>query len=224
MIGWKPNPFIYVHIPKCAGTSIEISLLPIVTGRASFQELSEEERSRFWLPGRKGLQHSKIRGYARRFQLDQYYRFAFVRNPWDRAISQIDYLRSRVGEWVFPGHTFKEQVKSYCQTTRNVWGHDLRACQRDYVTDSSGKLQIDFIGRFESLADDFNTVCRAIGIEEPPQLPHAFNSNRNRHYSEYYDDESADWIRQRFQKDLECFGYEFERVAKVVHRDDTDGT
>lgn len=212
MIGWKPSPFIFVHIPKCAGTSVETSLLPTVTGHTSFKQLSEDERSRFWLPGRRGLQHSKIRRYARFFPVNEYFRFAFVRNPWDRAISQISYLRSRAGEWTFPGITFKEQIRHYCRSSRNIWGHDLGACQCDYLIDGSGKVAIDFVGRFENLVNDFNSICHAVGYGEPPQLPHVFNSNRSDHYSTYYDDESADWIRTRFQRDLEFFGYRFERV------------
>ena len=121
MIGWKPLPFIFVHIPKCAGTSIEKALIPIVSDHKDFKDFSEDERSRFWLPGNKGLQHRRLRGYEQYFKLDDFFKFAFVRNPWDRAISQIEYLRSTARATIFAQQTFKECIRIYCSATKNIW-------------------------------------------------------------------------------------------------------
>jgi hypothetical protein len=214
MIGWKPKPFIFVHIPKCAGTSIESALIPIMSNHKSFKDFSEEERSQFWLPGNKGLQHRKLRRYEQTFMLDEYFIFGFVRNPWDRAISQIRYLRSVTGKSFFHGDDFKEHVRIYCNTKKNVWGHDLGACQLDYFKDLSGEVRVDFVGRFESLSNDFRMVCRMLGIVNVPNLPHIFNSKQSRHYAAYYDDESAGWIRNRFAKDVKYFGYKFEEPGE----------
>lgn len=71
---------------------------------------------------------------------------------------------------------------------------------------------MDFIGRFETLAGDFQKACQMIGIEPAPALPHIFNSKRSAHYSIFYDAESAEWIRNRFLKDIEHFGYCFENI------------
>src|SRR4051812_27780147 len=119
MVAWKPNPFIFVHIPKCAGTSIEKALMPVSCRCGDFSDLTEPMRSKFWLPGRRGLQHSKLKRYARNFNLSNFFKFAFVRNPWDRAVSQISYLRSHTGRSVFSGKSFKENVKIYCESRRN---------------------------------------------------------------------------------------------------------
>lgn len=210
MIGWKPTPFIFVHIPKCAGTSVEEAFIPILTERRAFVELSEMERSRFWLPGRKGLQHSKLKRYGQHFNLKNFLKFSFVRNPWDRAVSQIGYLNS-LGAEIFAGKDFKEQLRAYCAETRFLWGHHLGACQVDYLLDGSGRMRMDFIGRFESLEADFQTVCLNLGLDPIPKLPHVFNSGRSAHYSTYYDEESAEWISRRYARDIDRFGYKFER-------------
>ncbi len=47
-------------------------------------------------------------------------------------------------------------------------------------------------------------------MEKIPQLPHVNPSPRHGHYSFYYDAESAEWVRKRFAKDIDFFGYEFE--------------
>jgi len=212
MIGWNPKPFIFVHIPKNAGTSVEKALIPFISRHQDFKDFSEQERSKFWLPSNKGHQHRKLRRYEQHFKLNKYFKFVFVRNPWDRAISQIEYLRTKVGAAIFARNTFKERLLKYCSTNKNIGGHDLGACQLDYMLDDSGKVAVDYVGRFESLDEDFNKICFAIGIDVPPPLPHIFHSNRKLHYSEYYDEESADWIRERFERDIDYFGYRYERL------------
>jgi hypothetical protein len=161
------------------------------------------------LPVKGGLQHSKLRAYGRKFEINDFLKFSFVRNPWDRAVSQINYLRSVAHAPFLQGKTFKQQVKAYCNSAARIWGHDLGACQLDFLVDDSGKVKMDFIGRFEALPEDFSSICRQIGVQPAPVLPHIFNSHRKRHYSTFYDAESADWIRCRFAKDVNYFGYKF---------------
>jgi hypothetical protein len=208
MISPKPKPFIFVHIPKCAGTSIEQALIPIVTPHRGFKDLTQEARSQFWLPGRGLLQHSKIRRYGGVFPLDAYFKFAFVRNPWERVISQIEYLRSK-GVPMFQRGELKEQIKRYCETEKWFLGHDVGACQLDYLQWPEGELAMDFVGRFENLLPDFATICGRLGIDPVPPLPHVFNSRRQHHYRDYYDGESRAWIAERFARDIDFFRYEF---------------
>lgn len=210
MIGWQPNPFIFVHIPKCAGTSIEKALMPIATSKDDFKQLTPLERSRFWLPGQQALQHSMLWQYEEHFQLSKYFKFSFVRNPWDRAISQINYLKRNARLECFLNKSFKEQVRIYCKLKLTVWGQDLGASQVDYLRDKSNRIDIDYIGRFETLPSDFTAICRRTGIDPVPGLPHIINSSRKLHYSHFYDAESAEWIRQRFSRDIDCFCYAFE--------------
>lgn len=214
MIGLNPKPFIFVHIPKCAGTSIEKALIPLLGDYQDFYDFSEQERSRFWLPGSRGLQHSKLRRYEQHFELGEYFKFAFVRNPWDRAISQISYLRNRTGTSFFSGQNFKENLRIYCDIKENIQAHDLGACQLEYLLDRSGAMRMELVCRFESLREDFGRACALLGMPGAPYLPYIFNSRRSRHYSCFYDDESAGWIRKRFARDIEFFDYKFETVAE----------
>jgi len=214
MIGTVPIPFIFIHIPKCAGTSIEKAFIPIISDRRGFEDLPDDERTKLWLPGVMGLQHSKLYQYAEHFKLEEHFKFAFVRNPWDRAISQIEYLRLRSGTSIFPNNNLRENLKIYCASKKTIESQDLSASQIDYLRTCSGKVSVDFLGRFESLADDFQKVCRLLGMEITPELPHIFNSQRSRHYSAFYDAESTEWIRARFAEDIEFFGYEFDDSEK----------
>jgi hypothetical protein len=67
---------------------------------------------------------------------------------------------------------------------------------------------VDYIMRFENLADDFRAVCRTLRIL-PGTLPR-YNRSSREHYSKYYDEELRDLVRARFAAEIERFGYTFE--------------
>ena len=206
-------PFIFIHIPRCGGTSVEQALIPLTTLAQSGLDLSRAERAKHWLEGNRGRQHSKVLDFARYVRVGDYFKFAFVRNPWARAVSQIEFLRAGSFRSLFPGRTFKDNLRIYCEIKEVRHGHDLRACQFDYLQDNNGGLCVDFVGRFESLEKDFRHAGRIMGLRPIPVLPHANNSRRKRHYSTYYDAESVEWIRDRFAKDIEYFGYKFRKES-----------
>jgi len=217
MIGWKPKPFIFVHIPKCAGTSIEKVLIPIISNYTDFKDFSEAELSKYWLPGNRGLQHSRLRRYERQYDIKAFFTFSIVRNPWDRAVSQIKYLKAKTGNSVFEGNDFKKHIALYCQSKQNIWGHDLGLCQVDYLVDLKGNLAVNFIGRFEFLQIDFLSICKQLGLANSIALPHIFNSKRSKHYSEFYDQETEEMLRHRFMKDITLFDYQFAKPVNCVN-------
>ena len=138
-----------------------------------------------------------------------YFKFGFVRNPWDRAVSLYErgeglVLRDRMS---FP--EFIEWMKFSSSTCVHPVPHRN---QLDWFVDPHGNVVVDFIGRFESLAEDWRLICEKTGIRE--SLPHLNqNPRRKRHYTEYYDDRTRDIIAERFQVDIEYFGYAFEGLS-----------
>jgi hypothetical protein len=81
--------------------------------------------------------------------------------------------------------------------------------QTDFVCSPSGELLVDYVGKYESLATDFRTICERIGIE--PSLPHLNEpSSAPRPYQEHYTPETVELVRRAFAPDIERFGYEFD--------------
>jgi len=145
-----------------------------------------------------------------------YFKFAFVRNPYDRLVSCYNdkIFNGRKNEDIilknnfYVNMPFKEFVKKVFSIP------DLRADQHirsQYysLTDEKGNLLVDFIGKFENLEKDYKFVCKKIGIKNPKSLPHKNKSKRKNDYRQYYDEEARKIVEKRYKKDLEVFGYEF---------------
>jgi hypothetical protein len=79
--------------------------------------------------------------------------------------------------------------------------------QLDYLTDENGNLLVDFIGRFESVEDDFRRMSERAKLPEI-QLQ-KINVTSHRDYRKYYTPASREIVEQRYKRDLEYFGYEF---------------
>ena len=191
------HKFIFVHIPKVAGTSIERWLF-------KHYDLNEKDHLFFdknLLHFNQHLTLSEIQKH--RFQEQpffDYFKFTFVRNPWERMVSAAKYRR--MGLTQFLNFDFTSWIQS-----RNLDPDRHRLPQYDFLFDDAGNKLIDFIGRFENLQKDFNIICDKIGIPQQ-QLPH-INRSKHKHYTEYYDDKTREIVAQKYARDIEHFGYEF---------------
>ena len=138
---------------------------------------------------------------------DNYFKFAIVRNPWERMLSLYSYdglsrkpTHERETSKGFSFDDFHEYIKALPSVHRQE--------QYRFIADDKGELLVDFIGRFESLEKDFQTICREIGIPER-YLPYS-NTSKHAHYSSYYTEEIKQTVGELFAEDIEMFDYQFE--------------
>ena len=80
--------------------------------------------------------------------------------------------------------------------------------QLHWITDKNGEVNLDFIGRFETLNDDFAYVCKQIGVSEI-ELPHKLDGGKA-NYREAYDSELREYVGKIYAEEIEMFGYRFE--------------
>jgi hypothetical protein len=221
--------FIFLKTAKTAGTSIEIALsrhlgkddvvTPIsaadekVRGRQGFRgpqnfrvplrqhnlrELAAAaigRRKRFYnhIPG------VEVRNLIGDDIWNSYFKFCFDRNPFDRVISLYYWCHKAE-----PRPTLTEFLESPQISLLTTRGLSL-------YTDDQGEIIVNQVGRYESLAQDLESIRRAIGIPEPLQLPHTKSSHREdrRHYSEVIDPHSRMRIESLFNREMKLHNYEF---------------
>ena len=193
----SPNKkFIFIHIPKTAGTSIEKTL----------KDESCIYKSNQWGSFNAPLNHLTLNQIISsklppHINLKEYFKFTFVRNPWDKVISECFCPHIQL---IFKDcKTISEKIKKVCSLSATGYGNHCRN-QLAFV---SADLPMDFIGKFENLQEDFNFVCHQLGINHQ-ELP-IKNKSNHKHYTEYYNDETKDIIANTYAEDIEHFGYEF---------------
>ena len=138
-----------------------------------------------------------------------YFKFGFVRNPWDRAVSLYERREGLQLRGAMSFERFVEWMSFASSTCIHPVPHRN---QLDWFVDSHGNVLADFIGRFENLSADWALVASRLGIKQP--LPHANkNPRRIKPYTHYYNQRTRDLIAERFRVDIENFGYTFDGLA-----------
>lgn len=130
-----------------------------------------------------------------------YYKFCFVRNPWDRAISRYFWNIESIGSQ----ETLDESLKNNNPNSN----FDI------YTID--GQVAMDFVGKYEKLLTDLTAACKAVNIPFDGWLPRAKGTSRktHKHYSDMLTPEQAEYIRQKCSKEIELFNYNFEPASQA---------
>ena len=179
--------FVFVHINKTGGSSVE-KALKIPFEHKTALEIIEEIGRKNW---------------------DRKLTFTVIRNPWDKVVSHYHYrvktnqtnLRDNpieFKEWV--ERTYGNQDVHYYDDPK------MFMPQMNWITDKNGNILVDEIIHFENLDDEFNEVLEKLG--KNTTLPHVKSSNRG-NYREYFDEETIEIVRSWFERDIERFGYQF---------------
>jgi hypothetical protein len=212
--------FIFIHVPKAAGTSIHGALShhdvfhkvrrgdAAVRARCAVDNKLPEAAATF-------SQHTSAAGAIKvlgRAAFDSYYSFCFVRNPWDVAVSWFHY-RLQVPK--IDGHADAVAAGTFDAYARRVLagpdGVKWVGPQHPYATDADGKIAVRFVGHYESLADDFAEVTAALDLETLP-LDH-FNQSHHAPWANLYTRETFAIVARLVARDAALFGYGTDPAA-----------
>lgn len=183
--------FIFVHIPKAAGTSISEALGIVDPGHYCLKEYKSKLGEDF----------------------DGFYKFAVVRDPWDRVASSFFYAQRHVAKYPYSSVAFVAEYANFSDFVKcwiskgNIEKHYFFKTCYDYVV-VEGQVAVDDVVKFEALHEDFICVAESLSISS--DLPHK-NSNGLKDYRELYDEEMRNIVAIAYADDLKAFGYEFER-------------
>jgi hypothetical protein len=195
--------FIYVHVPKTGGQSIEMVLEPIS------ESLFDQHSILF-----DAVKQDNI-------NFDDKFKFGFVRNPYDLEVSNY-FWHTRTNDrvnidnfntWI----KWKYEEDSTLLTPDDFANEETywylkgfcRNPQVGFFVDNNAKFLSDFIGRYETINDDWNYICDKMDWNY--KLGHHYPSvGRQKDYRQYYNEESYDIVTNNYKTDLEVFGYDFD--------------
>jgi hypothetical protein len=209
------KPIIWIRWAKTGGISIKeeferINYLQIwFEGVETTRSIHDVDESKILL----------INGRRFKFFIDnnfdyfnKSFKFAVIRNPWDRFISSYSFCKEVESERdgidnIIGTRDIKDvllNLPTLGESAFHYW-HLTKPQSETFILD--GKNILDFQIRFENLQNDFNLLCDKIGIERMT-LPH-LNTSSHDHYKEYFDDETREIFKEKYKEDIKYLGYEF---------------
>lgn len=133
-----------------------------------------------------------------------YFKFAFVRNPFDRFVSYCAFMTRERGTFL----QAPQMVMEHLLFREPPEQHILFQPQASVLVDNDGStLLTDMVGRVEDMQDSYDAIAEKIGI--PTCKLEQVNSSRRGDYRDYYTPTLVDAVAKRYSKDIELFGYQF---------------
>jgi chondroitin 4-sulfotransferase 11 len=190
---------IFIHVPKVAGTSIATALFSQPHPHEPYFCYEKSDQKRFC----------------------QYFKFAFVRNPWDRTVSTYFFLKKAClarddRSWTLKyldGYTdFRDFVLNGLPL-KPVRNSTYFLPQSYFITRPDNSVPLNFLGRYENLADDFFFVSEKLGLNS--HLGH-LNASIHPPYEECYDSRMREVVAKIYERDIALFNYQFGRHSQTL--------
>jgi len=193
MIINKQHRFIYIHVPRTGGTSI----------RQAWKDLDKNGLvDHSCKIGRMRKKHVTVRelrcvGKLNDCEFDRYFKFGFIRNPWDRVYSL--YCKHR------------EQSDINCKKGFKYWLFDELQLHQQFQKRPAWHFLrgVDYVARFESFEKEWDYIFDKVGMPRI-DIPHLFKyQEAGTAYRDLYDDEMRAFITRYHYEDIERGEYTF---------------
>ncbi len=212
----KRHKFIFFHVPKAAGSSVLETLNRNLKDKGQINdkniqlvEYLKQINAAMW-PNH--IKCQLMKDFLGASIFNQYFKFAFVRNPWDKLVSLYHYVKQKetkiyaskgielpkFNRNIIESESFDDWVKK----------GNLGDTQFKFLTSKSGNLLVDYIGKTENLQSDFSYICGLLNI--PNITLSQVNKSKRADYREYFTQESIDIVNEKFKNDIYLFGYNFD--------------
>lgn len=209
MIVSHRHRFIFAAVPK-TGTHAVRQALREQLGDEDVEQVGLFVNKRFPWQDLAAIRHGhlalrQVRPHLGDEAFAGYFKFAFVRNPFDRFVSYCAFML-RGGD-DFQKHP--REAMAHFLFTAPPEQHVLFHSQASLLVDEDGEtLLADAVGRVEDMQGSYDAICARIGIPSRP-LDRVNDSPRG-DYRQYYDQTLIDGVAARYAQDIALFGYTFE--------------
>jgi hypothetical protein len=206
MIISSTHKFIFVAIPK-TGTHSVRRALRVHMGPEDLEQVGLFVQRSLPMPALARIGHghitlAQVRSFLPPADFETFFKFAFVRNPFDRFVSYSSFITRELGHFDRDPHKVMRHFLA-----NPPMDHILFRPQHEFVTNRDGSLLTDYVGRVEQMQQSYDEICGRIGI--PGATLDQVNSSRRKDYRDYYDQSLIDGVAKLYARDLELFGYEF---------------
>ena len=189
---------IFIHVPKCGGSSMTV------------------------VDWNKGSGHRTIKSFSKIKDFHSYYKWCFVRNPWDRAVSAWATC-PEIKPITFPQfiNVLYEERHSIQNLSHIKWTDVKGGMLKDRLSVNrihffpmlpiikvDGEMVMDFVGRFENMKNDWNKLTNHLGVEN--KLPHHNMRKDKPPYQEFYTKDLINKVEEIYKEDIDFFDYKFD--------------
>ncbi|WP_084212695.1 sulfotransferase family 2 domain-containing protein [Thalassobacter sp. 16PALIMAR09] len=190
---------IFIHIPKTGGSSIGRALKPhrdlktVLIRRANktlkSMRLSYRVNSINEGGHPSAIEHREVLGD----EYFNYFSFSIVSNPFDWTLSYYNYFHRRNTPEPL---SFQEYLKVMPPKP-----------QSEYILDARGNIMVSYVGRFETINEDFRAISRKMHLNA--ELPHV-NSIKNLNLNTGHNKETRKLVQEKYQLDFKIFNYSMD--------------
>ena len=212
MIISHSKKFLFFACGKTGTTSIEAVLKPYHDGEDLFALIRERAAE---IPGHnpKHARPEMVKESIPEDVWNEYFKFVFVRNPWDWVVSQYHFSNfKKKGLDRFQRKVHQRHVQKVWNRlwTNNPYDSCESFMQHAYVYSRDGQKLPDFVGRLERLQEDFDQVC--IRLELPRTVLPTKNTTVHKPYQKLYTFGARVRVGKLYEKDVRLLGYAFNRT------------
>ena len=212
------HQFIFFHVAKVAGISLRKALDNYTEELSFFRikrpaKLINDKPNPLFIIWKSALLHATVKQTQKELDkaiFNNYYKFAFVRNPWDLQVSMYHFI---LKESKHIHHQRIKEMNSFAKylewvvVTKKPFPKGATKFQKETLCNEAGDVLVDFVGRYENLQEDFAYICLQLKINAT--MPH-LNKSEHKSYQSYYTQESQDLVAEHFKEDIILFGYDFD--------------
>ncbi len=199
--------FIFGAVPKTGTHSVRRALREHL-GPDDIEQVGLFVQKRFPYEALAKAQHghlsfAQVRPYLGEDAFQTYFKFAFVRNPFDRFVSYCSFSTREEGAF----DRDPRAVMRHFAIEQPPMQHLLFYPQHLFLTSREGALLTDQVGRVEEMQASYDAIAARLGI--PTTQLEQVNASRRGDYRAYYDQPLIDAVAKIYQRDLDLFGYSF---------------
>ena len=212
MIISHKHKFIFFPIPKTGTHSIRFAVRPYLDEQDE-EHVALFHHSKFNIEAfndRKNGHFSvqEIRPHLSDEIWNTYYKFCFVRNPFDRFVSTCFFKNPQIKNNPEMASAFLKLIAKKELVKRSFFYQT----QLSYVKNEANEIVMDFVGRLENVQSDYENLCSKINIK--PQILEKKNTSIHEEYMSYYDEELVQYVIELYYEDFKAFNYSLQLEPK----------